>query len=123
MGSWNDTVVPPAVVRDQNQDIVKNGPFNATLLTQVGAAIVALLTVIDPGGALRAGLKVAIIIAAIAAFAIITAADILARTWAVVGTHSDFVTLPAVGVRYIPAAGADDAGWLLAGMRSNLRIC
>jgi hypothetical protein len=56
--------------------------------------------------------------------AIITATDILARTWAAVGTHtdtppSDLVTLPAVKVKYLPEPGVDEAGCLLAAMRSK----
>jgi hypothetical protein len=111
---------PP--LRDPSQDVVKAGALRLTLGTQVGAAIAALVTALDPifGDSFRPGLKTAIIIASIAAFALVTVADVFARTWATVATQPQIAVAPkGVNVRYIPVAANEETGWAMVATRAK----
>jgi hypothetical protein len=110
----------PAPIRNEDDDLVKAGAFRITIGTQVGSAIAALVTAIDPifGDTFRPGLKTAIIIAAIGAFAIATAADIYGRTRVTCCTQVRMTVAPqAWKVKYLLKAAADEDGWLVVALR------
>lgn len=107
-------------IRDENADVVKAGAFRLTLGTQLGAAIAALVTAINPifGDTFRPGLKTAIIIASIAALAVIGAADVIARAWATCCSQPRMALAPkGVDVRYIPLSAEEEQGWTVVALR------
>lgn len=109
-----------SAIRQENADVVKVGAFRLTLGTQVAAAIVALVTGLDPifGDTFRPGLKTAIIIAAVAAFALIAVADILARSWATCCTQPKLALAPqGISVSHITKPSDQEAGWTAVAMR------
>jgi hypothetical protein len=109
-----------APIRDAEADLVKAGAFRVTIGTQVGAAITALVTAINPifGDEFRPGLKTAIIVAAIGAFAIATAADIYGRTRVTCCAQNPVaLATKSWKVKYTPAAGAAESGWTVVALR------
>jgi hypothetical protein len=111
------------LTRDSSQDVVKAGALRLTLGTQVGTAIAAVVTSVNPifGDSFRPGLKTAIIIASIAAFTLVTVADVFARTWATVGSQPQIAVAPkGVNVRYIPVAANEETGWTMVATRTKV---
>jgi hypothetical protein len=110
----------PAVLRNKDDDLVKAGAFRITIGTQVASAIAALVTGINPilGDTFRPGLKTAIIIAAIGAFAIASAADIYGRARVTCCTQARMALAPkGWKVKYTPEKGADEQGWVVVALR------
>lgn len=114
--------VDAPVIRDSGKDVVEAGAFRLTLGTQVGAAIAALVVSLDPifGDAFLSGQKTAIIIAAIAAFAVVTATDILARSWTSCCSRPQMALAPrGVDVRNTPRPAAEEPGWTVVAVRAK----
>jgi|GEM_PF-6002823 len=121
-----------ALIRDETKDVIDAGTLRVTTASGFGAAVVVLVTAIDPifetifgEDKVTPGVKAAIVIAAIASWALIAAVDIAARSYATgqqqlaVATRSAQIAVAPADMTVTRTRGTDVPGFLVSAIRAN----
>lgn len=114
-----------ALIRDPSKDVITAGATTLTSGATVAAALVALATGIEPIWKAIFGdqqpsqaVRAAIIVAAIGAWALVAAVDLIARAWVTSQTHPQIAPAPP-GLSGSYLGGGGSQPWTVVGVRSS----
>jgi hypothetical protein len=105
-----------------DSDLIKSGALRTTVGTAVGGVIVAIGTAINPvfdavvGKDAPAWVKAIILVAAVSAWAIVAAADVLARSYVAAHAQEQILPAPAGMNAKFPEMGTERA-WQIAALK------